>query len=94
MMADYDEQITELLGFLYACPVGLVELSADGTIGLINPLAMKLLLPIAQDGIVTNFFRIIGAYSPELRHIVGHYQASSGTVLEGRHIFVHAGGVN
>ena len=94
MSDELEDQVTELLGFLYACPVGLVELTADGTIKLVNPLAMQLLLPIAPDGLVANFFRVIGRYSPELRHIIAGFDAPHGTVCEGHRIFVHAGGKN
>jgi diguanylate cyclase (GGDEF)-like protein/PAS domain S-box-containing protein len=87
-----EDQVAELLQFLYACPVGLIELSADGTIGLVNPLAMQLLLPIAPGGSVVNFFRIVGRYAPELRHVIAAFGAPHGLVLEGHRIFVHAGG--
>lgn len=39
-----EEENARLLDFLYACPVGLVEMSYDGTISMMNPLAMQLLL--------------------------------------------------
>jgi len=94
MSAELEDQVTELLQFLYACPVGLAELSADGTIGMVNPLAVKLLLPIASDGLVTNFFQVVGSYAPELRHIITAFEAPYGTVCEGHRIFVHAGGKN
>jgi diguanylate cyclase (GGDEF)-like protein/PAS domain S-box-containing protein len=94
MNAELEDQSTELLQFLYACPVGLVELSADGTIRLVNPLAMQLLLPIAPDGRVTNFFHVIGKYLPELRHVIAAFEAPYGTVCDGYRIFVHAGGKN
>lgn len=94
MVAELEDQVTELLQFLYACPVGLVELSADGTIGLVNPLAMQLLLPLATDGMVSNFFRVIGIYSPEMRHIIAAFERPYGTVCEAHRIFIHAGGKN
>jgi diguanylate cyclase (GGDEF)-like protein/PAS domain S-box-containing protein len=94
MSDELEDQVTELLEFLYACPVGLVQLSADGTIGMVNPLAMQLLLPIARNGMVTNFFQIIGTYSPDLRHLIAAFEAPHGTVCAGHRIFVHAGGKN
>jgi diguanylate cyclase (GGDEF)-like protein/PAS domain S-box-containing protein len=94
MSAELEDQVTELLEFLYACPVGLIELTADGTIGLVNPLAMQLLLPIAPGGLIGNFFRLIEGYSPELRHIITAFEAPHGVVLEGHRIFIHAGGKN
>lgn len=94
MCKELEDQATELFEFLYACPIGLLELSADGTIKLINPLAMQLLLPITTDGQVVNFFRVIGRYSPELRHIIAKFDAPIGQVCENHRIFVHAGGKN
>ena len=94
MIAELEDQVTELLQFLYACPAGLVELLADGTIRLINPLAMKLLLLMAEDGMVTNFLQIIEGYSPELRSIISAFNAPHGAVCEGHRIFVHAGNKN
>ena len=94
MSTELDDQVTELLEFLYACPVGLLELSRDGTIGLVNPLAMQLLMSIAPDGQVVNFFRVVACYAPELRHIIAGFSAAHGTVCDGHRIFVHAGGKN
>ena len=94
MNADLDDQLTDLLQFLYACPVGLAELSTDGMIEMINPLAMKLLLPLATDGLVANFLHIIENYSPELRHIIMSFKESHGIICDGHRIFVHAGGKN
>ncbi|RYF14768.1 MAG: diguanylate cyclase [Oxalobacteraceae bacterium] len=94
MSDELEDQVTELLQFLYACPVGLIELSADGTIGMVNPLAMQLLLSIASDGLVTNFFHVLESYSPELRHIIAAFEAPHGPICEAHRIFVHAGGKN
>ncbi len=92
MSVEPDDQLNELLQFLYACPVGLIELAADGEIRLINPLAMQLLLPIAQNGIVVNLFRVLETYAPELRNIVAAFSGMWGIVCEGKRIFVHPGG--
>ncbi len=94
MSAKLEDQVIELLRFLYACPVGLAELSADGVIEMVNPLAMQMLLPIAADGLVTNFLQIVGSYAPELRHIITTFNAAHGTICEGHRIFVHGGGKN
>ena len=94
MTDEPDDEVTELLQFLYACPVGLIEIAVDGTIGMINPLAMGLLLPVAQGGMVDNFFRVISRFAPELRHIIAAFHATRGTVCNRHRIFVHAGGVD
>ena len=79
-----------LLEFMYACPVGLVEIDWSGEIQLINPHAMKHLLPIAaatgRDMI--NLFDALQDCAPELRNLVEDYARSSGTVCENHRIVV------
>ncbi len=82
-----DEQ-AELLRFLYACPVGLIEIEANGAIGMMNPHAMQLLLPLASTKMMVNFFDVIEAYAPDIRNIVQDYSRKQGTVLEGHRIVV------
>ena len=54
-----DDENVSLLKFLYACPVGLLEIRGDGEISMINPLAMQVLLPLTQGLVVENLFFII-----------------------------------
>jgi diguanylate cyclase (GGDEF)-like protein/PAS domain S-box-containing protein len=91
-MDEMGEENARLLGFLYACPVGLVEISSDGTIGLINPLAMQLLLRL-DPAPSMNFFTTMAAYGPELRNLVESYSPNQGTVCESHSILVRAGTV-
>ena len=79
---------TKLLQFLYACPVGLLEIAPEGEIIMINPVAMRLLLPIARKPIIVNFFDIIEAYAPELRNLLDAFKAEHGPVCEGQRIVV------
>ncbi|UAJ12511.1 diguanylate cyclase [Polymorphobacter megasporae] len=90
----FDEPNSEherLLEFLYACPVGLVEFDATGTISIINPHAMKHLLPLAGDRDPTNLFTMLQECAPELRNLFGDYQQDRGTVCEGHRIAVDLG---
>ena len=48
-MTDAVSEEEKFLEFLYAAPVGLVEIDASGTIAMINPYAMKHLLPLAGE---------------------------------------------
>ena len=79
---------TELLQFLYACPVGLLEVSPEGEIVMINPIAMQFLLPIARKPIIVNFFDIIEAHAPELRNLVDAFQGEQGPICEGQRIVI------
>ncbi len=82
---------TELLQFLYACPVGLMEFSRDGDIALINPLAMQLLIPLSPEGFASNFYSLAEAYAPELRNMVDNFSPNQGTICENQHILVRPG---
>ena len=84
-----NEENSQLLSFLYACPVGLLEISFDGTVSLINPLAMQLMLRLEPTPSM-NFFTTMAAYGPELRNLVESYTPSQGTVCEGHRILVRA----
>ena len=91
MTTDIEAQYSHLVQFLYACPVGLMELLDDGAIATINPHAMKLLMPLTRDGQVTNFFSLVEPVAPEIRQLVAAFTAKRGTVCEGHRIFVHSG---
>ena len=60
----------ELLAFLYACPIGLLQCDAAGAIDIMNPFAMQHLLMLAGDGDSTNLFEALKLYAPELRSMV------------------------
>ena len=78
----------KLLEFLYAAPVGLVEIDASGSIGMINPYAMKHLLPLAGTRDATNLFTILESCAPELRSRLDSFAGERGTVCDGHRITV------
>ena len=78
----------ELLQFLYACPIGLVALDGAGQMTMLNPLAMQLILPLARDHEVTNFFKILEPYTPDLRALIADFAPKQGTVCENHRVFV------
>ena len=92
MDIDIEKEHRDLLQFLYACPVGLVEVAADGAIGLMNPLAMQMLLPIAKTPMITNFFAIMEASAPELRNLVEAFDKSRGPVCSAHRIHLTPAG--
>jgi diguanylate cyclase (GGDEF)-like protein/PAS domain S-box-containing protein len=85
MAAIEDEKLIE---FLYAAPVGLVEITASGEIALINPYAMKHLLPLAGTRDTGNLFSMLDHVAPELRNMFESFTAQSGTVCDGHRIMV------
>lgn len=88
MSTELESEHEQLLRFVYACPIGLVEVAADGAIGMMNPLALQLLLPIARTPLMENFFTIMEAYAPELRNLVDSFTANHGAVCENHRIFI------
>lgn len=86
-MTDPNEETAALLGFLYACPVGLAEMAQDGEIGMINPMAMQLLIPLAKTPSM-NFLNIMEGYAPELRNFVQAFQPDQGSICEDHRILV------
>lgn len=66
--ADRDNEL--LLQFLYACPVGLVEFDRSGAVSMMNPHAMKHLLPLAGARDPGNLFDMLEGCAPELRKVL------------------------
>ncbi len=81
----------ELLEFLYACPIGLIECDATGEIGLMNPNAMQHLLPLAGPRDVSNFFSALEQHAPELRSMAGAFALPTGRICDGHRVFVDLG---
>ena len=91
MAIDLKRDHEQLLEFLYACPIGLVEFDDTGAIIMINPHAMKHLLPLTGPRDPGNLFAMLEGAAPELRNIFESYSAERGTVCEGRRIAVDIG---
>lgn len=88
MDADLSREHEQLLEFLYACPVGLVEFDAMGAITMINPHAMKHLLPVAGMRDPGNLFAMLEGCAPELRNLLADYPKERGGICEGHRIAV------
>ncbi len=87
-MAKAASEEEKLIEFLYAAPVGLVEINASGTISLINPHAMKHLMPLAGTRDTGNLFAMLQGCAPELRNLFDSFAAERGTVCSGHRIMV------
>jgi EAL domain-containing protein (putative c-di-GMP-specific phosphodiesterase class I) len=71
-----------LMKFLLQAPVGLVQMSLDGSIERINPMAEYLLLPWAPRGRQNNLFVALTEGAPQLRALVAAFEAEEGIVCE------------
>ncbi|NNM73161.1 sensor domain-containing diguanylate cyclase [Enterovirga aerilata] len=80
-----------LLEFLYVCPVGLVETDEAGEVSLMNPLAARLLMPIAAPASLANLFAALEPYAPDLRYIASSFGGERGAICENRRIHLRQG---
>lgn len=79
-----------LLGFLYVAPVGLIEITPEGSISMMNPLAAQLLLPLAGPAGIANLFEALAPHAPDFRNLVTAFTEERGTICEARRIHVRA----
>ena len=86
-MSDDDSLMT----FFYSCPIGLIEFNQAGKIGLMNPHAMKLLIPLSINMEIENLFDILEHHAPDLRDIVYMFTADHGLVRDSYRIYVDLG---
>ena len=76
-----------LLAFLYLCPAGVVQTGADGSVRMINPHAVQLLMPIARSPAISN----LENYAPELRNLAEGFAAERGHICQGHRIWLGSG---
>ena len=72
-----------LTQFLYQAPIGLVQMTPDGAITMMNPAAASLLVPLAPNDSLTNLFDILAELVPDLRSLVTAYGEPTGLILDG-----------
>ena len=77
-----DDQISELLEFLYLTPVGVVKFRQNGAIRMANPMATQLLMPLAPDADMTNLYRALSNVLPDLRERVARFHAPCGQLCD------------
>ncbi len=79
----------ELIQFLYQAPIGLVQVTPDGEITMINPMSAQLLMPLSPDGNLSNLFDVLSAQAPQLGAQVAAFNADSGMICDG--LYLEAG---
>ena len=71
-----------LIQFLYRAPIGLVQITLDGTIEMLNPMSSSLLMPLAMDGNMDNLFAVLDPIAPELRQMTTLFDSATGVICE------------
>jgi diguanylate cyclase (GGDEF)-like protein/PAS domain S-box-containing protein len=90
-MGTIAEEHEALLQFLYLAPVGLVQMSTDGEILMLNPVSAQLLMPLSRDGGLANFFTVLGPVAPELHQLTRGFTQARGLICDGLRIQLSAG---
>lgn len=91
-LAEHDDLASDyeaLLSFMYLAPVGVVRCDNDGTVDMMNPMAVRLLMPLARGSTMSNIFDTLAPIAPELRHIVRSHTAERGQVCENHRLFAN-----
>jgi PAS domain-containing protein len=81
----------DLLQFLYLMPVGVVKFCADGTVEMMNPVALALLLSIDQAGTMENIYSALAFVAPDLRQQVARFAGSAGAIIDQQWLRARAG---
>jgi PAS domain S-box-containing protein len=79
-----DQELEDLLEFLYVCPVGIVEFDNAGHVSRINPKAANLLASRLGFIDIEELFPILDAAAPDLVLLINASKPRAGTVLDGR----------
>ena len=85
-----DTAYETLVQFLYRAPVGLVQAALDGTVEMMNPMGVNLLMTASPDRDLDNLFDALGALAPGLREQVQQCAFASGVVCDSLRVEVPA----
>ncbi len=92
-MTDSKAPTTEdFLQFLYLTPVGVVKFRANGTVELMNPVAVALLLSIAPAQPLRDIYAALAILMPDLGQRVALFTGPAGTIVGQQRLEARAGG--
>ena len=88
---DLAQEHEALTQFVYMAPAGLVQARSDGEIVMINPAAAQLMMPLSNDGDLSNLFTVLEGIAPDLRSRLAAFAAPQGMVCDGLHLLAPGG---
>lgn len=92
MILNDKPSVDELMEFMYLSSTGLVQMDATGTITMLNPRAVALLMPLAKkNDRLANLFVTLESVAPELRHMAEAFKPSSGSIVNHHRIVITSG---
>jgi diguanylate cyclase (GGDEF)-like protein/PAS domain S-box-containing protein len=96
MLDDVDQISNDLeclTQFLYLAPIGLIQAELNGEITMVNPLCSQYLMPLSQDGCMSNLFDALKTVAPDLQSRVKDFQPESGTICDEMHLTIRSNGL-
>ncbi len=92
MISDENPQYEHLMEYLYQSAIGLVQTDLQGKVLLINPVGVKLLMPLAPQGdTLDNLFDTLDPYVADLQRLVTAFPHKEGLLLKGYRIAMPTG---
>ncbi len=92
MTSGDESQYEHLMEYLYQSAIGLVQTDLDGEVQLINPVGVKLLMPLAKQGdMLDNLFDTLDPYVPDLQKMAANFPHREGTLLKSHRISLPTG---
>ncbi len=79
---DYASAYEALVEFLYLAPVGIIKFRPDGMIDMANPTAAQLLMPLADDGDMSDLYKLLKSVAPDLQEHVERYAPANGQIFD------------
>lgn len=92
MIAGDQPPYEHLMEYLYQSAIGLVQTDLDGEVQLINPVGVKLLMPLAKQGdALDNLFDTLDPFVPDLQKMAANFPYREGTLLKSHRISLPTG---
>jgi serine phosphatase RsbU (regulator of sigma subunit) len=85
------DELQRLLEFFYQCPVGLVEITDDGTVEKINPAAVRMLAPTLLGNDLQELFPLLDRLAPQLVGIIRDDPQRLGPLTDGGRLLAPSG---
>ncbi len=92
MSAGDQPSYEHLMEYLYQSAIGLIQTDLDGKVQLINPVGVKLLMPLAKQGdTLDNLFETLDPFVPDLQKMAMAFPHREGMLLKSHRISLPTG---
>lgn len=92
MIAEGQPKYEHLMEYLYQSAIGLVQTDLEGRVHLVNPVGVKLLMPLVKQGdSLDNLFITLEAFVPDLHGMAARFPHREGMLLKAHRFSLPAG---